>query len=134
MNKSFPIFTVGAIVIVVLIYFFYDSEEPAQENAIKDEISSPITSSSSVGLIDDKRIIEAESEPENWIAHGRTYEEQRFSPLAKINKESVSDLGLAWYKDMGTNRALEATPIVVDGIMFFHKYLESSLCGRSKNR
>lgn len=119
MNKSFPIFTVGAIVIVVLIYFFYNSEEAAQENVIEDEISSPITSSSSVGLIDDKRIIEAEGEPENWIAHGRTYEEQRFSPLTKINKESVSDLGLAWYKDMGTNRALEATPIVVDGIMFF---------------
>ena len=119
MNKSFPIFTVGAIVLVVLIYFFSGSEEPAQENVIKDESSSPITPSSSVGLIDDKRIIEAESEPENWIAHGRTYEEQRFSPLTKINKESVSDLGLAWYKDMGTNRALEATPIVVDGIMFF---------------
>jgi len=119
MNKSFPIFTVGAIVLVVLIYFFSSSEEPAQENVIKDESSSPITSSLSVGLIDDKRIIEAESEPENWIAHGRTYEEQRFSPLTKINKESVSDLGLAWYKDMGTNRALEATPIVVDGIMFF---------------
>ena len=119
MNKSFPIFTVGAIVIVVLIYFFYGSEEPAQENVIKEEISSSITSSSSVGLIDDERIIKAESEPENWLAHGRTYEEQRFSPLTKINKESVSDLGLAWYKDMGTNRALEATPIVVDGIMFF---------------
>ena len=117
MNKSFPIFTVGAIVIV-LIYFFYNSKE-SQGGVIEDEISSPITSSSSVGLIDDKRIIEAEGEPENWIAHGRTYEEQRFSPLTKINKESVSDLGLAWYKDMGTNRALEATPIVVDGIMFF---------------
>jgi PQQ-dependent dehydrogenase (methanol/ethanol family) len=108
---------VGAIV-VVLIYFFYNSKE-SQGGVIEDEISSPITSSSSVGLIDDKRIIEAEGEPENWIAHGRTYEEQRFSPLTKINKESVSDLGLAWYKDMGTNRALEATPIVVDGIMFF---------------
>ncbi|HIM21690.1 MAG TPA: PQQ-dependent dehydrogenase, methanol/ethanol family [Gammaproteobacteria bacterium] len=118
MNKSFPIFTVGAIVLAVLIYFFYNSKE-SQGGVIEDEISSPITSSSSVGLIDDKRIIEAEGEPENWIAHGRTYEEQRFSPLTKINKESVSDLGLAWYKDMGTNRALEATPIVVDGIMFF---------------
>jgi len=118
MNKSFPIFTVGAIVVAVLIYFFYNSKE-SQGGVIEDEISSPITSSSSVGLIDDKRIIEAEGEPENWIAHGRTYEEQRFSPLTKINKESVSDLGLAWYKDMGTNRALEATPIVVDGIMFF---------------
>ena len=38
---------------------------------------------------------------------------------SKINKETVKDLGLVWSKDMGTNRALEATPIVVDGIMFF---------------
>ena len=73
MNKSFPIFTVGAIVLVVLIYFFSGSEETAEEKVIKEEVSSPITSSSSVGLIDDKRIIEAEGEPENWIAHGRTY-------------------------------------------------------------
>ena len=120
MNRPFPFaFTLGAIAIVVLYYLFSNTEDTTQENAIKEEISSPISSSSSVGLIDDKRIINAESEPGNWIAHGRTYEEQRFSPLLKINKESVSDLGLAWYKDMGTNRALEATPIVVDGIMFF---------------
>ena len=120
MNKPFPFaFTLGAIVIVVLYYLFWDTEAPAQENVVKEEISSPIVSSSSVGLIDDERIIKAESEPGNWIAHGRTYEEQRFSPLSKINKGSVSNLGLAWYKDMGTNRALEATPIVVDGIMFF---------------
>ena len=120
MNKPFPFaFTLAAIVIVVLYYLFWDSEEPTQENVVKEEISSPIESSSSIGLIDDERIINAESEPGNWIAHGRTYEEQRFSPLLTINKDSVSDLGLAWYKDMGTNRALEATPIVVDGIMFF---------------
>ena len=120
MNRPFPFaFTLGAIAIVVLYYLFSNTEDTTQENAIKEEISTPISSSSSVGLIDDERIINAESEPGNWIAHGRTYEEQRFSPLLKINKESVSDLGLAWYKDMGTNRALEATPIVVDGIMFF---------------
>ena len=120
MNRPFPFaFTLGAIVVVVLYYLFWDTEEPTQENIVEEEISAPIDSSSSVGLIDDERIINAESEPGNWIAHGRTYEEQRFSPLLKINKDSVSDLGLAWYKDMGTNRALEATPIVVDGIMFF---------------
>ena len=120
MNKPFPFaFTLGAIVVVVLYYLFWDTEEPTQENIVEEEISAPIDSSSSIGLIDDERIINAESEPGNWIAHGRTYEEQRFSPLLKINKDSVSDLGLAWYKDMGTNRALEATPIVVDDIMFF---------------
>ena len=72
-----------------------------------------------IGLIDDERIKNAESEPGNWLAYGRTYEEQRFSPLTQINKSNVADLGVAWYKDMGTNRALESTPIVVDDIMFF---------------
>ena len=119
MNKSFPIFTVGAIVAIVLYFLLSNNKEVGQENAVIEEVTLPISSSSSIGLIDDKRIIEAQGEPGNWIAHGRTYEEQRFSPLTKINKESVPDLGLAWYKDMGTNRALEATPIVVDGIMFF---------------
>ena len=81
--------------------------------------SSEVSGSSSIGLIDDERILSAESEPGNWLAFGRTYDERRFSPLKQINKDSVSNLGLVWSKDMGTNRALEATPIVVDGIMFF---------------
>jgi PQQ-dependent dehydrogenase (methanol/ethanol family) len=66
--------------------------------------------------IDGTRI--AEAEPGNWLAHGRTYDEQRHSPLAQISTESASDLGLAWYWDTGTTRGLEATPIVVDGVMF----------------
>jgi quinohemoprotein ethanol dehydrogenase len=72
-----------------------------------------------LGFIDDERIKNAAAEPGNWLSFGRTYEEQRHSPLTQINRETISDLGLAWYKDMGTNRAQEATPIVVDGIMFF---------------
>ena len=88
------------------------------DDATDGSINS-VSGSTNIGLIDDARILEAESEPGNWLAHGRTYEEQRFSPLSQINKETVSDLGLVWSKDMGTNRALEATPIVVDGIMFF---------------
>ena len=87
----------------------------------KEDISEIGTStgSSKIGLINDERILSAESEPGNWLAFGRDYEEQRFSPLKTINRENVRDLGLVWSKDMGTNRALEATPIVVDGIMFF---------------
>ena len=62
MNKPFPFaFTLGAIVIVVLYYLFGGTEEPTQENIVKEEISSPIESSPSVGLIDDERIINAES-------------------------------------------------------------------------
>ena len=61
-------------------------------------------------MIDEERIKNAESEPGNWLAYGRTYEEQRFSPLEQINKDSVANLGLAWFKDMQSNRALESTP------------------------
>ena len=66
--------------------------------------------------IDGTRIMAAE--PQNWLSTGRTYDEQRHSPLDQINDETVSDLGLAWYWDTGTKRGLESTPIVVDGVMF----------------
>ena len=68
--------------------------------------------------VDAERIEAADAEPGNWLAHGRTYDEQRHSPLADINAENVGELGLAWYWDTGDVRGLEATPIVVDGVLF----------------
>ena len=65
-----------------------------------------------------ERIIGADREPQNWLAHGRTYDEQRFSPLAQINDGNVGRLGLAWSYATGTTRGLQATPIVVDGRMY----------------
>jgi alcohol dehydrogenase (cytochrome c)/quinohemoprotein ethanol dehydrogenase len=50
------------------------------------------------------------------MSHGRTYSEQRYSPLAKINKDNVGQLGLAWFADLDTNRGQEATPIVVEAL------------------
>ena len=53
-----------------------------------------------------------------WPAHGRDAWEQRHSPLDQINPENVSRLGLAWAADLGTNRGVEATPLVVDGVLY----------------
>ena len=64
------------------------------------------------------RLEGADAETANWLSHGRTYDEQRFSPLDKINRNNVADLGLAWYFDVPTQRGMEATPIVVDGRMY----------------
>ncbi len=66
----------------------------------------------------DARLVNADAEQDNWLTHGRTYNEQRFSPLAQINKDSLADLQLAWFWDTGTTRGLEATPLVVDGVMY----------------
>ena len=65
-----------------------------------------------------ERLVAADQEQPNWLTHGRTYDEQRFSPLAEINKDNVDQLRLAWYFDVPTNRGMEATPIVVDGRMY----------------
>ena len=70
------------------------------------------------GNINTQRIINSNSEPQNWLSHGRNYHEQRYSPLDIINTETVKDLELEWSLDMGTTRGLEATPIVDNGIMF----------------
>jgi len=64
------------------------------------------------------RLLHAADEPANWLSHGRTYDEQRFSSLDEIDTSNVGDLGLAWYFDVPTRRGMEATPIVADGTMF----------------
>jgi quinohemoprotein ethanol dehydrogenase len=73
----------------------------------------------SAANVDGSRIIQADQQPENWLSHGRTYSEQRFSPLKQINDQNIPQLGLAWYLDLDTRRGQEATPIVVDGVMYF---------------
>jgi len=69
--------------------------------------------------VNESRIMDADREPGNWMTYGRTYAEQHFSPLNQINDHNVSQLGLAWYYDLDTNRGQEATPIVIDGVMYF---------------
>ncbi len=83
-----------------------DKTEPAPE------------ATSSLKAVTDERLRAAANEPGNWLAHGRTYDEQRFSTLTDINAENVGELGLAWYFDVPTERGMEATPIVVDGRMY----------------
>ncbi len=69
--------------------------------------------------VDSSRLINADQQPGNWMSYGRTYSEQRFSPLKQINDQNVGQLALAWYVDLDTRRGQEATPIVVDGVMYF---------------
>jgi quinohemoprotein ethanol dehydrogenase len=68
--------------------------------------------------VNQARIEAADREPENWMSHGRTYAEERYSPLTEINTENVGRLGLAWSYELSAPRGAEATPIVVDGVMY----------------
>ena len=53
-----------------------------------------------------------------WLNHGRTYKEQRYSPLSDINKNNVNELDLAWSFKFDTARGMEATPIIHDGVLY----------------
>ncbi len=55
---------------------------------------------------------------QNWSKHGFTDHEQRFSPLNQIDDKNVDRLGLVWSFETRTYRGLEATPLVVDGILY----------------
>jgi quinohemoprotein ethanol dehydrogenase len=90
--------------------------DQVQKQTVVPELRQPVTSKAD---IDARRIIEADREPGNWLTHGRTYDEQRFSPLSQINDQNIDRLGLAWYLNLGHKLGLEVTPLVVDGVMYF---------------
>jgi quinohemoprotein ethanol dehydrogenase len=71
------------------------------------------------GNVTEARLTNADSDPDDWMSYGRTYNEQRFSPLKQVNDQNVSGLGLAWYVDLDVRRGQEATPLVADGVMYF---------------
>jgi quinohemoprotein ethanol dehydrogenase len=69
------------------------------------------------GQVDAKRLIAADGNGE-WLSYGKGYSEQRFSPLDKVNATNVGQLGLAWYVQFDTDRGQEATPLMVDGVLY----------------
>ncbi len=60
----------------------------------------------------------AAPEPDQWLTPGRDADGTYFSPLTDINTTNVAQLGFAWDYQLGTHRGLEATPLVVDGVMY----------------
>ena len=55
---------------------------------------------------------------EQWPSVGLDYAETRFSKLNQVNTKNAKDLGLVWSYDLESTRGIEATPLVVDGVMY----------------
>jgi alcohol dehydrogenase (cytochrome c) len=68
-----------------------------------------------------ERLLNPDREPQNWLMNHRSYDGQRFSPLARINKDNVRNLKLAYAVPIGGssgNENLEATPLAEDGFLY----------------
>ncbi len=59
-----------------------------------------------------------ESNGKNWLTHGRTHSEQRYSPLNQINVDNIANLGLAWSIDLPDARQLVSTTLAIDGVLY----------------
>jgi quinohemoprotein ethanol dehydrogenase len=60
-----------------------------------------------------------EQDGTNWLAYGRTFSEDRYSPLNQINPETVARLGLAWSLELPGFNNVTSQPLAVDGVIYF---------------
>ena len=71
-----------------------------------------------LGNVDDARIVQNAKTGKEWLSNGLDYGANRFSPLDQITTTSVAKLGIVWSYALNSTRGVEATPIVVDGVMY----------------
>src|SRR6202049_2436768 len=66
-------------------------------------------------------LLNPDREPQNWLMNHRSYDGQRFSPLARINKDNVKNLKLAFAVPLAGGAGkefIEATPLAEDGFLY----------------
>ncbi len=64
------------------------------------------------------RILHGDREPHNWLSYSGTLMNQRYSPLTQINTNTVKGLQQQWVWQARSLEKFEATPLVVDGVMY----------------
>jgi alcohol dehydrogenase (cytochrome c) len=64
------------------------------------------------------RISNAQREPQNWLSYSATLDNQRHSLLDQVNTSNVASLELQWVWQARSLEKFEATPLVVDGILY----------------
>ena len=64
------------------------------------------------------RLLHAADEPQNWLTYSGSYASQRYSPLQQVDAANVKNLELKWVFQAQSLQKFEATPLVVDGVMY----------------
>jgi quinohemoprotein ethanol dehydrogenase len=91
----------------------------APPGAAQAAAAAPPPTPHRAGDVDSARLAAAAAEPQNWYTGGRDQGGTYYSPLTAIDAANVARLGFAWDYDLGNpQRGQEATPIVVDGVMY----------------
>ena len=105
---------------------YVDAGEAIDQGRLSGKVAGGDVAPPVVAGVTYERILNAREEPQNWLTYYGAYNGQRYSPLDQINTENVKRLVPAWVFQAGTTGLIagastysfEATPIVVDGVMF----------------
>lgn len=106
------------LLVVTLSLAACNQSEPGDETVAQAPLSATPISDSKDTQVNATRIVNADKTPEEWLTHGRTYSEQRFSPLQQINAKNIAELSLAWFAELPTKRGIEATPLMANGKLY----------------
>lgn len=68
--------------------------------------------------VSNRRLLNAASEPQNWLTYSGTYNSQRYSTLSQITPANAKDLEMKWVFQADSVQKMESTPLVVDGVMY----------------
>ena len=68
--------------------------------------------------VSSERLLRAGEEPDNWLTYSGTYSSHRYSSLNQITSQNAKDLEMKWVFQARSLEKFEATPLVVDGVMY----------------
>ena len=68
--------------------------------------------------VDDSRLVGDAAKHSDWVTYGNGYDNQRFSGLDQINRESVAKLMPRWIYQTGISASFQTSPLVADGVMY----------------
>jgi alcohol dehydrogenase (cytochrome c) len=69
-------------------------------------------------LVSFDRLLRSDSEPQNWLTYSGSFRGQRYTPLTQVTPENVKNLEPQWVFQVRSLEKFEATPLVVDGILY----------------
>jgi quinohemoprotein ethanol dehydrogenase len=87
------------------------------QNVLAEDLT-PARITADISAVDTAMIKANAATSKDWPTVGLDYAETRFSKLNQINADNVKELGLVWSYSLDSERGIEATPVVIDGIMY----------------
>ena len=68
--------------------------------------------------VSQQQLLDAASAPQNWLMYSGSYQSQRYSTLSQITPANAKDLEIKWVFQADSVQKMEATPLVVNGVMY----------------